>query len=218
MRTPAVFTPRDPRAIVDLVRRHPLAQLVSVDGSDFEASPLPLVPDVDPDGRILSFIGHFDRLNPQVNIVRKQPRALAIFQGADGYVSSSWLRDRTQPPNWNFETAHFLVDIELTDTAEESAQAIEILLNAVEGANPQRWRSQELGARYDDLLKGVVGFRAKVLETRVKFKLGQNLAQDLHEDVVAGLRRTGNQRLATVMDELRSGCPRPTRLRDQATE
>lgn len=199
MRTSAIFQSASPGDLVKFVARCPLAQIVSASDCDYEATPVPLVADVDTAGSLVRFIGHFARNNPQVDMIRRNPRAIVIFLGAHGYVSPSWMRDRSQAPTWNFETAHFVVDIVLMDTTEEASATIERLLDHVETDGPQRWQSQELGKRHGQLLRGVVGFTATIAETRVKLKLGQNERQDVYEDILLGLEASGNQRLAEAM-------------------
>lgn len=199
MRTSAIFQPGSPNDLVDFIARYPLAQVVSASDCNYEATPVPLVAEVDEAGTLVGFIGHFARSNPQVELIRKNPRAIAIFLGAHGYVSPSWMRDRSQAPTWNFETAHFVVDITLMDTAGEASAAIERLLDQVEADGPRRWQSHELGERRGRLLKGVVGFVATIVETRVKLKLGQNERQDVYEDIVLGLETAGNHKLAEAM-------------------
>jgi transcriptional regulator len=144
-------------------------------------------------------IGHFARANRHVDMLRQTSHALCIFHGSHGYVSPSWMQDRTQTPTWNFETAHLVVDVAFAEHEDETAKAIELPLDAVEGKEPARWRSHELGDRYNRLLRGVIGFRAKVVDARVKFKLGQNEHDDVFADIVAGLQRTGNTSLAQAM-------------------
>jgi hypothetical protein len=61
--------------------------------------------------------------------------------------------------------------------------------------------------RYPWLLRAVIGFRATVLESRIKFKLGQNERDDVYRDIVTGLQRTGNPRLAEAMENLNHRCP-----------
>lgn len=207
MRTSTIFAPPKPHSVAQFVRVNPLAQIVSWSGDDIEATPLPLVPELDDQGAVRALVGHFSRANRHVEIVRSNSRALCTFLGAQGYVSPSWMRDRAQAPTWNFETAQFLVDIALASEESETALAIESLLDQVEGDVANRWRSQELGERYPRLLHGVIGFRATVIEARVKFKLGQNERDDVYQDIIGGLRRTGNSRLAEAMENVNQRRP-----------
>ena len=208
MHTSTVFAPPNPHTVALFVRTNPLAQVVSWSGGDIEATPLPLVAQLDGTGAVRTLVGHFSRANRHVDILRSNSRALCIFVGAQGYVSPSWMRDRAQAPTWNFETAHFLVDVMLAQQESATAVAIESLLDQVEGDVATRWRSQELRERYPRLLRAVIGFRATVLETRVKFKLGQNERDDVYRDILAGLRLSGNSRLAEAMENFNHRCPR----------
>jgi len=51
MRTAAIFQPASPSDLVAFVARCPLAQIVSASDCNYEATPVPLVADVDTAGR-----------------------------------------------------------------------------------------------------------------------------------------------------------------------
>lgn len=206
MRTSPTFIPKRPDALANLIAAYPLAQVVSAHGDRIEATPLPLIAESAEDGTITSLIGHFARTNPQVAMLRESPRALIIFHGAHGYVSPSWMRDRSQASTWNFETVHFLADLTLQDEEADCAEAIEVLRRHLEDDHAEPWHANELGERYQRLLKGVVAFRATVLEARIKFKLGQNERDDVYEDIVTGLQASGNQDLAQAMETANGRC------------
>ncbi|MFP6682075.1 MAG: FMN-binding negative transcriptional regulator, partial [Gammaproteobacteria bacterium] len=53
--------------------------------------------------------------------------------------------------------------------------------------------------RYDQLIKHIVGFRAKVIDARIKFKLGQNEREDVYADILSGLEAAGQRGLADAM-------------------
>jgi transcriptional regulator len=199
MRLSSTFVPDDAGALARFIKLNPLAQVVSALGDDIEATPLPLVPETDASGAVKALIGHFARANRHVDLLRQSRRAICIFQGPHGYVSLSWMQDRSQAPTWNFETAHLVVDVDLVRDEAETAAAIELLLGAVERDESGRWHSHELGDRYTRLLRGVIGFRAEVVDIRIKFKLGQNERDDVYADIIAGLLRTGNVPLALAM-------------------
>src|SRR5689334_20472093 len=112
---PSKYPPLDPRHVVELVERYPLASIVSCIDGDFTVTPLPLRPRLDDSGAITHFVGHFARSNPHVNVLRAHPRAVLIFRGENSYVSPSWMSDRTWAPTWNHMGAQFVVDIELQE-------------------------------------------------------------------------------------------------------
>lgn len=186
-----------PGDVERLVARHPFAQLVSSGAEGLVCTPLPLL--LEHDGGDRWLVGHFARANPHVALLRGDPRALVIFMGAQGYVSPSWMRDRTQAPTWNYETVHFTVEVSFDDGDPAPHAALEALVRHMERDRPDAWFAREMGSRYDRLAEAVIGFRARVLRTQAKFKLGQNERADVFEDILAGLRGTGDIALATAM-------------------
>ncbi|MFP6681483.1 MAG: FMN-binding negative transcriptional regulator, partial [Gammaproteobacteria bacterium] len=149
MRTAKIFQPKDAEGLGEFIRQQPLASLVSCIENDLEATQLPLLAELDPEGNVVELIGHMARSNRHVEMIEQNPRAIAIFLGAQGHISPSWMRDRTQAPTWNFETAHFIVDVSFVQTQDETAEAVARLLDAMEHGRPNRWHSSELGPRYD---------------------------------------------------------------------
>ena len=98
----------------------------------------------------------------------------------------------------------FVVDVEFTDNATASEEAVNELTNALEKNRPNSWHSKELGERYDKLLGGIIAFRARVIEQKHKFKLGQNERQDVYEDVLQGLEENAHFSLADLMRRQRT--------------
>ena len=193
------FAPRAPDDVRRLLLDHPLAWLVSARGGDLRATTLPLRPVFGPDGEVEALIGHFARSNPHLETVAADPRALALFLGPHGYVSPSWLSDRTQAPTWNYASAQFLLDITLADDEASLDALMRDLVGAMEAERPRAWRLEEMGERYRRLSRGVIGFRAAVRERRPRFKLGQDERPDVFPEILEGLNRDGRADLSRWM-------------------
>ena len=192
------FQPAADSEIERLVAAYPLASLVSSDAGRMLATPLPLILQRDADGNRV-FIGHLARRNPQHEMLKRSPRALAIFTGAQGYIASSWLRNRRYAPTWNYEFVQFELDVAIIDTPEETLFALDTLIEHVEAPYPNPWRSAEMGPRREQLAQYIVPFRARVIATQAQFKLGQGDPQDVVEDTYAALARYGQFELAEAM-------------------
>ena len=199
MKPVVAFQPALPSEIDRLVAEFPLALVISAsaDGRP-QATPLPLVLQRSVDGQDL-LIGHFSRKNPQLELIRQQPRALIAFSGAQGYIATSWFKDRRYAPTWNYEAVHFTVDIELDDRPEAASAALEVLIAHAEAPYPKPWRSQEMGPRFAQLAQYIVPFRARILGTAAQFKLGQGDPAEVLVDTYAGLARYGQHELAAAM-------------------
>lgn len=197
--SPEKYAARSEADILALVTANPFAWVVGA-GEDFSATPLPLRPRLDDAGQLTALAGHFARSNPQVERLRAQPRALMLFMGPHGYVSPSWMADRTQAPTWNYACAAFACDVVFDESPAATRAVLDDLIEAMEAGRPEAWRTDDMGPRYEGLSRGVVGFRAEIRARRVVFKLGQDERDDVFADIMAALRQQGPQDLARLMD------------------
>jgi predicted FMN-binding regulatory protein PaiB len=185
------FDPRSDADIHRLIGQQPFAWVISGLKDDVRATPLPIRPLYGADGALEKLLGHFARSNPQLDGLRRDPRAMILFLGTNGYVSPSWMADRTQAPTWNYASAQFLVEMELVDDPAGVEFLLRDLIGAMESGRPNAWSLEDMGERYKSLSRGVVGFRARILQTRAKFKLGQDERDDVFTDIMTGLEATG---------------------------
>lgn len=180
--------------IADFVREQKLALVVTSDGDETLTTPLPLLGETDESGAVTSFLGHFALSNPQVELIRRQPRALVLFQGPHAYVRPGWISQPGWAPTWNYVLAQFEVEISLLPQANDAA--IRALVRALEGDAPDSWRVEQVGKRYPSMLQRVIAFRTKVLKTRGRFKLGQDESDRSFTEILAAL---GDVPLAGMM-------------------
>lgn len=182
------YPPASEADVTRLVLDSPLAWVVSATDAEWRATPLPLRPEhSEPGTPIPAFIGHFARSNPHVEFLKRHRRAVVLFLGVNGYVSPSWMHDRTQAPTWNYASVQYLVDIEFAsaDTARDAA--LGTLSQAMEADRPRAWQPREMGPRYETLARRIAAFRAPVIERRARFKLGQDEREDVYADILEGL-------------------------------
>ncbi|UHQ24986.1 FMN-binding negative transcriptional regulator [Lysobacter sp. 5GHs7-4] len=200
-----VYKPATPADVDRMVAAHPFALVISANAGVPIATPLPLLMERDGDGAI-TLLGHMPRVHPHTDLLRAQPRALAVFTGAHGYISPSWLSDRTQAPTWNYETVQFDIEVEFDDSDAATELALNRLVDHMEQGRPQAWSVADMGARYAKLAPHVVAFRARVVDAYAKFKLGQNERPGDWAEILAGLERTRQQAL---LDAMQRASPSP---------
>ena len=193
------FAPPGEHEVTRLVREYPFAWLVTAADGDFAATPLPLRPVTDDTGAVTALLGHFARRNPHVELLRRVPRTLVLFLGPHGYISSSWLTDRTRTPTWNYASVQYVVDIEFHEDAPTTNAVVRDLVEAMESGRPNAWTVEDMGPRYERLVSGIVAFRAHIRERRVKFKLGQDERDAEYADIVAALAGSGQHDLLDWM-------------------
>jgi len=191
MSSPSTFAARQPGDVADLARAHPLAWVVSTGADGLLATPLPLLVHTGADGGIAALEGHFARSNPQVAALQADPRALLLWMGPQGYVSPSWMADRTQAPTWNYASAQCRVHIVFDDDPAALHAHLQALVAAHEAGRPEPWRPEEMGARYETLAARIVSFRAEPVRVDARFKLGQDERHDVYADILQGLQKQG---------------------------
>lgn len=199
-----IYAPRSAQQLLRLVTEHPLAWVISDAGGEFRASPLPLRPRV-ADGRIEALEGHLARSNPLYAALQKDARALILFSGPDGYISPSWVSNRTWAPTWNYAVVQFLVTVAFDESPELLRAHLDDLVQTMEQGRPKAWDIPEMGPRYDAIKRHIVPFVATVTEQRAKFKLGQDERDSQFREIADALDTNGPAELLAWMRELNPG-------------
>jgi len=201
---PEPFGARADADTLRLVTEHPLAWVVSREG--LSATPLPVRPLLNGEGRLTGLISHLSRRNPQLEILRKTPRATLLFMGPQGYISPSWVSKRTWGPTWNYASAAFDCSLEFIEDAEGLRALLDDLAVSLEAGRPNAWSVEEMGPRYEKLSQAILGFRATILDQRSVFKLGQDENDAVFAEILEGL---GDGPLADWMAAFRGGAETP---------
>jgi transcriptional regulator len=180
-----IFAPNSPADVVQLIAEFPLAWVV---GTDFQATPLPLMAETDAAGAVVALVGHFARRNPQVAALQSDPRALILFQGPQGYISPRCVSKPAWGPTWNYAVARF--DVRVNFVPEEIDEALRAMAAHLEGHRSDSWVPTEMGARYADMRRYIIGFRAHVQAAHATFKLGQDEDAATFAEITAALGET----------------------------
>jgi transcriptional regulator len=179
------FESRTEADLLQLIEEYPLAWVVSVGSTGYGATPLPMLAELRPDGKIASLLGHFALSNPHVAMLRSAPQATVLFMGPQGYISPELVSKPGWAPTWNYAVAQFDVEIELLP--QENAKALEKLVYRMERDRQVPWTIAEMGDRYDLMVKKIVAFRAHCRRVRGRFKLGQDETPQTRTEVLKKL-------------------------------
>jgi transcriptional regulator len=185
------FEPRSRADILALIAEHPLAWVVS---TDFDATLLPLLAECDENGELVSLFGHYARRNPQVTAFEQDGSALILFNGPAGYISPKLVSNPRWGPTWNYAAVRVVAD--LVFVPDETDASLRCLSEHLEPDGG--WRVERMGARYGELARHVVAFRATVRTCEATFKLGQDEAAQTRAEIIAGHI---NRRLTAAMFE-----------------
>jgi len=173
--------------LLELIRAHPLATLVSVHEGQPQFTHLPLEVEADAGG--LRLLGHVAKPNPHWKSWADGAAVTAIFHGPDGYVSPSWYSVREAVPTWNYAVVHAQGRISITHDSEAKERILKTLIDRHDAGYRRQW--DELGEEFREKMKrGIVGLGIAVERLHGKFKLSQNRSaedrQRVREEMRAG--------------------------------
>lgn len=175
MYLPPQFANTDPAVARDLMRAHPLAQLVSTDDGGFPfVTPLPIhVPADGPVGEGMVLLGHVARPNPQAAHLRARPQALLVFQGPQAYMTPRVYPDLARVPTWSYLMVQARVEARFVEAFDDKDRLLKHLIHDHDPAYADQWRG--LPADFQTgMMKGIHALEFRVLGLQCKVKLNQH--------------------------------------------
>jgi transcriptional regulator len=191
---PTAFREQELAALHAHIEGVGFATLVTVGDDGPLVSHLPLM--LDPRaGRYGQLTGHLARANPQWRASDLAEPALAIFMGADAYVSPAWYPSKQEHgrvvPTWNYGTVHARGTLEIFDDPERLMAVVTQLTDRHESRVGSSWKVTDAPTDYlRGQLKGIVGITLKIETLEGKMKYSQNRAMADRQGVVSGLRES----------------------------
>ncbi len=185
---PQTFSVTDDSALVELIRGDSFATIVS-SGTDpatgeFQTwvSHVPVLLETHEQPFVFSF--HLANSNHHTKALQcdDDMSHVLIIKGPHSYISPSWYAKKPAVPTWNYAVAHFEGEASVLN-AEETRQHV---LQQVSQYEPELVGSDVMTDEFvDKLNRAITGFRLHTLDTKAKFKLGQNR----HSDDVLAIKR-----------------------------
>ncbi len=203
MYLPKHFAETRPDVLHAAMHEHPLVTLVTLSARGVEANNIPLLLN---EGVLQ---GHVARANP---LWREHPNdadVLAVFNGAQAYVSPNWYPSKRENgkavPTWNYITVQARGRLRIIDDRAWVRALVERLTAIHEAPQPAPWRIDDAPPDYIDAMLGaIVGIEITITELTGKWKISQNQSAANQAGVIAGLSQQHNataQAMAEVMAE-----------------
>jgi transcriptional regulator len=205
---PPAFRETDLPALQAQIAASGLTTLISVGAQGPIVSNLPII--FDPSvGSYGVIAGHLARANPQWRESDLSIPAIALFMGADAYVSPSYYVAKQEHgkvvPTWNYSMIVARGRLEIFEDADALRAQVEALTRRFEASSEKPWEVSDAPEDYiSRQIKGIVGVRLHVESIEGKAKLNQNRSAADQEGVVAGLSpspRAGDREVADAMRE-----------------
>jgi transcriptional regulator len=191
MFVPTDFAETRTPVLHELIRRRPLAAVITTTAGGLEANHIPLL--LEPHVGTLGLLrGHVARANPIWRDTPNGSAALALFQGPQHYISPSWYPAKREHgrvvPTWNYAVVHARGAIEWFDASDELRALLDALVDEHERGRDAPWQITDAPADFIDRMVGrIVGFRIAITELTGKWKLSQNRSAADRAGVAAGL-------------------------------
>ena len=197
MYVPKMFKVTDLEEIHAFIEANSFATLVTTEKGKSIATHLPL--EMKKQGEDYYLTGHLAYGNRQWRTFDTE--VLAIFQGSDAYISSSWY-EQEEVPTWNYQAVHVYGQATIIEKKELIEDLTRMLTKYEENReHPVLWDtlSSEL---LEKELKGIVGFKIKVNEIQAAYKLSQNRNKKDFRNIIEQLRYEGNQKSEQIAKEM----------------
>jgi len=204
MHSPPIFQNKDAREALAFIEAHPFA-ILAVNGDTGPVTALvPLV--MDETGEVL--LGHVARINPFWKAAKADGKAVAVFKGADAYISPSSYPSKAEHgravPTWNY----IAVEMRGTLVVETDADAMQPYLTALtdkmESHRDLPWQVSDAPDGYiSKLSRAIVGFRLNVADITYVRKLSQNKSPDDKAGVLQSLENSKNNSERLVAREMK---------------
>jgi transcriptional regulator len=210
MYTPPAFRDDEKESLHATIRAARLANFITATADGPRATPLPLFLDAS-EGEHGVIYGHLARANPQWQ-VPPVGDALAIFVGADAYVTPQWYATKQETgkvvPTWNYVTVHASGPVEFFVDPARLLEAVRRLTdlheaNLHEGGRGTPWAVADAPKDFIAAqLRGIVGLRMEVAKLEGKRKMSQNRNAADRAGVAAGLaasERSSDREVAALI-------------------
>jgi len=204
MYVPAHFEETRLGVLLQLIREHALAALVTLGPAGLNANHLPL--EFDPEPSPLGTLrGHVARGNPVWRDFSRDVEALAIFQGPQAYISPAWYQTKRETgkvvPTYNYIVVHASGPMRIIEDRAWLRGLVERLTDRYEAERPQPWKVSDAPADFvEQMLGAIVGIEIPLTRLVGKWKVSQNRPAVDRAGVVTALRKVDDAAARAMAD------------------
>ncbi|WP_317163872.1 FMN-binding negative transcriptional regulator [Flavobacterium phycosphaerae] len=159
MYIPELYKNENQEDIQNFIHQNGFAILVNQTDGKLWATHIPLVLDVNADGKQV-LVGHISKLNPQGESFKADDSVLAIFSGAHSYISSSWY-DHENVPTWNYLAVHVYGNVKIY-THEQAVNSLKKLVDKYEANSENPVRVEKLSEKTMREARGIIAFEIEI--------------------------------------------------------
>jgi transcriptional regulator len=205
MYTPHHFKNNNIVEVLDFVQNNSFGIIVSQHNAKLVATHFPLQLHKNEEGKYV-LQGHLSRANPQGKFFENGVEVLAIFNGPNSYISSSWY-NHENVPTWNYIAVHIYGTIKIIE-GDKVIQALTQLVDKYEQKSEHPVSVTNMSTEYlASQLKGIIAFEIEITDVQSAYKLSQNRDNVNHENIVKELRKSGDENSNAIADAMEASLP-----------
>lgn len=198
MYTPKHNREEDRAVLMEFMKAHSFATLITVKGNMPRATHLPFM--LEMQSERITLVAHMARANSQWRDFAEEREALVIFQEPHAYVSPRHYETAQNVPTWNYVAVHAYGHPVVLEGRGDKLALLERLIREHDEAYFQKWL--ELPKEYiNTKLDGIVAFRIDVERLEARWKLSQDRTVTERENIIEEFAASDDG-LATELAEL----------------
>lgn len=200
MYIPKIYENKNLEEVKQFIQENSFGILVTQQNGKSLATHIPLeLSNNDDDHEVL--VGHISKANPQWHNFKDNGDVLAIFQGPQSYVSSSWY-DLEEVPTWNYIAVHVYGTLK-TIEGEALYSSLKELMEKYEKPSKNPIKIEDMSEKTMRQIKGIIGFEIKINDIQAAYKLSQNRDDKNHEAIITELQETKNPSSVKIAEHMK---------------
>lgn len=174
-----------------LIRAHPLGLLITAGASDLIANPVPFHLDAEASEKGTLRL-HLARANGQWKDIGDGAAVLAVFQGAQSYVTPSWYQTKQETgkvvPTWNYAIVQARGPARIVEDADWLLSQVNAITGQQEAGRAAPWAVGDAPETFvRSQIRGIIGVEIEIAAIEGKWKVSQNRPAIDRHGVAAGL-------------------------------
>lgn len=196
MYIPKAFEEANLATLHALIRAHPLGTWITQGGGELTVNHLPFLLRAGA-STCGTLVGHVARTNPVWQALDGATRSIAVFQGANSYITPSWYPSKHATgkavPTWNYAVVHAHGKPRAIEEPAWLLAHLEELTSAHEAQQALPWKLSDAPPGYvERLIENIVGIEMPLERIEGKWKVSQNRTPADRFGVIAGLMGKGS--------------------------
>ena len=197
---PHYFKNENIEEVKDFLKEISFGILLSQEDGKISGTHIPMELEIDENGEDV-LVGHIAKANPQSKNLKDGQEILAIFNGPNSYISSSWYQHENVP-TWNYIAVHVYGKVRIIE-GEELLESLKRLVNKHEQHSEHPVSVEKMSTGTLKQMNEIVGFSIKINEIQAAYKLSQNRADQDFRNITHELEKLGDSNSKAIAEEMK---------------